>query len=297
MKHKLSKIEKRNIVNGYLFLLPNFIGFLCFVFIPAAAAFVLAFCNWDAFSAPEFAGLKNFIKMMNDETFRISFVNNLVYTFGSVPLTILLGLLLALALNNDLKFLSAYRVVYFLPYITAMVAVSMIWRMLYHPRFGPINMFLMSLGIENPPGWISSSKWAMPSIILMQSWKNCGYYMVILLAGLKGIPLHLYEAAKIDGTNAMQRFRYVTLPMLSPTMFFVLIVSVINSFKVFDSINIMTEGGPGRSTNVLVFYIYRSGFVNYNFGYASAIALVLFIMIMTMTLIQFRGQKKWVDYA
>jgi multiple sugar transport system permease protein len=293
----MSKVEKRNIINGYLFLLPNFLGFLCFVFLPAIAAFILAFCKWDAFSPPRLIGLRNFITMFRDETFRISFVNNLIYTFGSVPLTILLALLLALALNCNLKFLSLYRMVYFLPYITAMVAVAMIWRMLYHPRYGPINMFLKSLGIEDPPGWISSSKWALWSIIFMQAWKNCGYYMVILLAGLKGIPRQLYEAATIDGTTAFQRFRYVTMPMLSPTMFFVLIVSVISSFKVFDSINIMTEGGPGRSTNVLVYHIYRVGFINLNFGYASSIALVLFVLIMTMTLIQFQGQKKWVDYV
>ena len=294
---KLSKTQKRNIINGYLFLLPNFLGFLCFIFIPAVSAFFLAFCKWDAFSAPELNGLKNFARLISDEAFHISFVNNLIYTFGSVPLTIFLALLLALALNNELKFLSFYRVVYFLPHITAMVAVSMIWRMLYHPRFGPINQFLRSIGVENPPGWITSSKWALPSIIFMQAWKSCGYYMVILLAGLKGIPRQLYEAARIDGANAFQRFRSVTWPMLSPTMFFVLVVSVINSFKVFDSINIMTEGGPGRSTFVLVFHIYRVGFINFNFGYASTIALVLFVMIMTMTLIQFRGQKKWVDYV
>ena len=296
-RKKMNKTKRRNIINGYLFLLPNFLGFLCFVFIPAIAAFVVAFCKWDAFSAPEFNGLKNFARMVGDDTFRISFVNNLIYTFGSVPLTIFLALLLALALNSDLKFLSFYRVVYFLPYITAMVAVAMIWRMLYNPRFGPINQFLMSIGIKNPPGWISSSKWALPSIIFMQAWKSCGYYMIILLAGLKGIPRQLYEAAKIDGANVFYRFRYITWPMLTPTMFFVIVVSVINSFKVFDSINIMTDGGPGRATNVLVFHIYRVGFVNFNFGYASSIALVLFVMIMTMTLIQFRGQKKWVDYV
>lgn len=293
---KMSKVQKRNIRNGYLFLLPNFIGFMAFVFIPAISAFVLAFTNWDAFSTPAFVGIDNFKRMFGDETFRISFVNNLIYTFSYVPLTIFLALLLALALNCNLKFLHFYRVVYFLPHITAMVAVAMIWRMLYHPQYGPINMFLMSLGIENPPGWISDSKWAMFAVILMSAWKSCGYYMVILLAGLKGIPRQLYEAAEIDGANILQRFRHITWPMLSPTMFFVLIVSVISSFKVFDSINIMTEGGPGRSTNVLVFYIYRVGFRDFNFGYASAIALVLFVMIMTMTVIQFRGQKNWVEY-
>jgi multiple sugar transport system permease protein len=270
---------------------------MCFVFVPAVSAFVLAFFRWDAFSTPQFIGIRNFMRMAGDETFRISFVNNLFYTFGTVPLTIFFALLLALALNCDLKFLSFYRVVYFLPHITAMVAVAMIFRMLYHPRFGPINQFLMSIGVENPPGWISSSRWAMPSVIFMQAWKSCGFFMVILLAGLKGIPRQLYEAALIDGANVFQRFFRITWPMLSPTMFFVVVVAMINSFRVFDSINIMTEGGPGRATNVLVFHIYRVGFVNFNFGYASAIALVLFLLIMTTTLIQFRGQKKWVNYT
>lgn len=296
MKHKMSRLEKVNMRNGYLFLLPNFIGFLCFVFIPAIAAFVLSFTKWDAFTPPSFIGFDNFIKMLGDETFHISFINNLIYTLGSVPLTLFLSLIIALALNQNLKFLNTFRVIYFLPHITAMVAVAMIWRMLYHPQFGPINMVLMDLGIKNPPGWISSSSWALFSIILMSAWKSCGYYMVILLAGLKGIPRHLYEAAEIDGASAWERFWNVTWPMLSPTMFFVLVVSVISSFKVFDSINIMTQGGPGRSTNVLVYYIYKLGFQNYDFGYASAIALVLFAMIMIMTVIQFRGQKKWVEY-
>jgi ABC-type sugar transport system permease subunit len=275
--------SKRNIINGYLFLFPNLIGFLCFVFIPAIAAFVLAFCKWDAFSTP---------------AFNPYFICEQPYLYLRLcTLTIFLALLLALALNNNLKFLSFYRVVYFLPHITAMVAVAMIWRMLYHPRFSPINHFLRGIGIEEPPGWISSFKWALWSVIFMQSWKSCGYCMVILLTRLKGIPRHLYEAATIDGANVFQRFRSVTWPMLSPTMFFVVVVSMINSFKVFDSINIMTEGGPGHSTNVLVFYIYRVGFVNFNFGYASTIALVLFIMIITMTAIQFRGQKGWGNYV
>jgi multiple sugar transport system permease protein len=293
----MSKTKKRNIINGYLFLLPNFIGFLFFVFIPAIAAFILAFCNWDAFSMPEFTGINNFVTMIKDETFRISFINNLVYTIGSVPLTIFFALLLALALNCELKFLSFYRMIYFLPHITAMVAAAMVWRMLYHPRLGPINMLLNQLGIQNTPGWIASSKWSLFSIILMQAWKSCGYYMIILLAGLKGIPRQLYEAAIIDGTTVWHRFRFVTMPMLSPAMFFVIIISVINSFKIFDSINIMTDGGPGRSTNVLVYYIYKAGFINLNFGYASSIAMVLFILIMTATVIQFRGQKRWVDYT
>ena len=289
--------EKRTEKIAFCFLLPNLLGFLMFTLFPAIAVFVLAVMDWDGFGTPEFVGLKNFINLFNDQTFRISFVNNLIYTVSYVPLTILLGLLIALGLNREFKGLGIFRCIYFLPHITAMVAVAMVWRVLYNPSAGVFNNALRALGVENPPAWISSSDWALFSIILMASWKSCGYYMVMLLAGLKGIPAQLYEAAQLDGATSWQQFIHITRPMLTPTIFMVTILAVISSFKVFDAINIMTQGGPGRSTNVIVFNIYREGFQNLRFGYASAMAVILFIMILVVTLVQFRGEKRWVSYT
>lgn len=293
---KRSKVTKKNIVRGYLFLAPNLLGFICFTLIPVVAAFALAFTDWNAFSAPHFVGLENFKAMFQDANFKASFWNNMKYTLLYVPGTIILALLFALALNKKIVAKGAFRVIYFLPYITSMVAVSMIWRMLYNGTYGPINAGLKSLGLTNVPNWLADPKWAMYAIIIMCIWKNYGYYMVIFLAGLTGVDVTLYEAAQLDGANSWQKFWNVTFPQLSPTTFFVTITCIISSFKVFDAINVMTEGGPGRSTYVLVYTIYTEAFKNYRFGYASSVALVLFSMILLVTLIQWRGQKKWVEY-
>lgn len=293
---RLSKVTKKNIARGYLFLAPNLIGFICFTLIPVIAAFALAFTDWNAFGAPHFVGLENFRTMFGDANFKASFWNNMKYTLLYVPGTIILALLFALALNKKIVAKGAFRVIYFLPYITSMVAVSMIWRMLYNGTYGPINAALKSLGFTNVPNWLADPKWAMYAIIIMCIWKNYGYYMVIFLAGLTGVDVTLYEAAQLDGANSWQKFWNVTFPQLSPTTFFVTITCIISSFKVFDAINVMTEGGPGRSTYVLVYTIYTEAFKNYRFGYASSVALVLFSMILLVTLIQWRGQKKWVEY-
>ncbi len=283
-------------VTAILFLLPSLIGFIIFVFVPAISAFLLSLTAWDGFGVPKFIGFENYRYLLEDETFLISFKNNIVYTICYVPLTLLFALLIALGLNRELKGMSFFRCVFFLPHITAMVAVAMIWRILYNPSQGVFNSFLRVMGVVNPPGWISSSRWALYSVILMASWKSCGYYMIIFLAGLKNISRQLYEAASLDGATVFQQFRFITRPMLTPTIFMVSILSVISSFKVFDAINIMTDGGPGRATNVIVFNIYREGFKNSQFGYASSMAVVLFIIIMIITLIQFRSEKKWVSY-
>lgn len=293
---KLSKKEKQQQRIAYAFLLPNFLGFLCFVLIPAISAFIISFTKWDAFGSPKFIGLDNYVKLFFSETFKISLKNNIIYTLCYVPLTMLFALLTAMGLNKKLKGLSFFRCIYFLPHITAMVAVAMVWRVLLNPTKGPINLFLMRMGVENPPGWITSPKWALFAVIFMASWKSIGYYVVLMLGGLKGIPQDLYEAASLDGANSWQQFLHVTWPMLSPTTFMISVLAIISSFKVFDAINIMTEGGPGRSTNVIVYNIYKEGFKNLNFGYASSMAIILFLMILVVTLIQFKGEKKWVEY-
>lgn len=289
------KIIRRNRINGYLFLLPNLIGFLAFMLIPVLFSFGISFTNWDGFGDMKFIGLKNYIDLFSDETFRISLFNTVYFTLLSVPVTMVLALIVAIMLNKKLKGIKFFRAAFFMPYVTATIAVSAVWQLLYHPTRGPINAFLSNLGIANPPGWLSSSEWALEGIIIMTIWKMIGYYMVLFLAGLQGIPKYMYEAADIDGATKFQQFKSVTLPMLSPTIFFNVIIGIINSFKVFDQVYSMTQGGPGRSTNVLVYTIFNEAFVKYKFGYASAMAFVLFLLILIITIIQFKGQEKYAN--
>ena len=244
----------------------------------------------------QFVGLDNFMKMFNDETFKISFANTLYYTAGTVILTLIASLILALILNKNIKGRVIFRAIFFFPYVASLIAVAVVWNMLFHPDMGPVNSLLVSLGISNPPRWSASVEWAMPTVIGLSVWKGMGYYMIVYLAALQGIPSELYEAAVIDGANSWQQFRYVTLPMLTPTTFFVVMMLVISSFKVFDTIYIMTQGGPGRATNVLVYHIYNTAFIRFEFGYASAISVVLFLVVLAITLVQFRTEKKWVSY-
>lgn len=293
---KIRTLTQTNRLTAYAFLLPNVIGFLVFTLIPIAVAFGLCFVKWDFANPMEFIGFRNFIRLFRDEGFQISFWNTLYYTAVSVPLTIVIALFLAILLHQKIKGMKWFRTIYFFPYISSMVAVSVVWNMLYHPTMGPINSFLRMLGMESPPEWTSSVVWALPAVIIMSVWKQVGYYMVIYLAGLQGIPEQLYEAATIDGANAWQKFRYVTFPMLSPSTFLISILLVINSFKVFDQIVIMTDGGPGRATNVLVYYLYYQAFQYFKFGYASAIAMVMFVIILIITFIQFKLEGKWVNY-
>lgn len=295
-KIKTGSITRRNRRIAYAFLLPNLIGFLSFTLIPIIVAFYLSFLKWDFANPPVFIGIKNFSRLLRDEGFLISFWNTIYYTGVSVPMTIVISLFLAILIHQKLKGIKIFRTILFFPYISSMVAVAVVWNMLFHPTMGPINNFLHILGISHPPEWTSSVVWAMPAIILVGIWKQVGYYMIIYLAALQGIPEHLYEAATIDGATAWQKFRNVTLPMLTPATFFISILLIINSFKVFDQILIMTDGGPGRATNVLGFYLYNQAFLYFNFGYASAIAMILFLMVLVITLVQFKLENKWVNY-
>lgn len=291
---KNNKIRKY--IKGYLFILPNFIGFFVFMALPIIMGLVISFTDYNGFSQFNFVGLKNYINMFHDEYVTVSMKNNLLYTLVTVPGTIVFALLLAVGVNKGIKGSGLFKTMFFLPNISSMVAVGIVWAMIFNPTQGPLNQVLMALGIANPPQWLSSTKTALGSVMVVAIWKQAGYYMIIILAGLQSIPSQLYEAASIDGANSVEKFFKITLPMLSPTMFMVTILSIINSFQVFDLVNIMTQGGPGRSTNVLVYRIYQEGFQKLQFGYASAMAYFLFIIIMVITLIQFRGQKKWVNY-
>lgn len=287
--------RNKETVAAWLFILPSLIGFLIFTAGPVLAAGVISLLNWNLFSSPTFAGLKNFARLGPDPTFWSALGNTAYFTLLSVPLTILVSLGLALLLNQGLRRIALFRSLLLLPYATITVAVAFVWIWLYIPHGGLVNTVLGWFGI-NGPAWLISDFWAMPALIAMSVWKSFGFGMVVFLAGLQAIPQQLYEAAKVDGSSAWQSFRNVTLPMLSPALFFVIVTSIIGSFQVFDQALIMTNGGPGSRTTTLVMYIYRTGFENYDQGYAAAQSLVLFGFIVIITAAQFVLQRRLVHY-
>lgn len=291
----MNKNLKKNLV-AYSFLAPNFIGFTVFTLVPLVFSLALAFMHWDGATAITFAGFENFKAMLKDETLRISTKNTIIYTVATVPLTMMCSLGLAVLLNSNIKGRNFFRSVIFSPYVASLVAVAVVWNMIFHPTMGPVNNFLSSLGIEDLPRWSADTKWALPTVIMASIWRFMGYYMVIYLAALQGIPKYLYEAAEIDGAGKWFQFRNITLPMLTPATFFVSIILTINCFKMFDLILVMTNGGPGRATNVLVYHIYNLAFIYFKFGYASAVAMLLFVIVLAITILQFRTEKKWVSY-
>ncbi|MEF2246981.1 MULTISPECIES: carbohydrate ABC transporter permease [unclassified Paenibacillus] len=293
---KKSSMTRRNRITGYTFLLPNIIGFALFVFLPVLASFFMSFTEWNGFGPLKFVGLSNYIKLFEDDNFKISFINSIIFTIISVPITLFLALIVSVWLNAGIKFIKLFRTAVFLPYVTATIAVAVVWQLILNPSMGPVNNILRNIGIDQPPGWFSASAWALVSVAIVYIWHSIGYYMVLYLAGLQGIPDHLYEAAELDGAGAVAKFFRITLPMLSPIIFFTVIMGVINSFKVFDFIFVLTQGGPGRSTQVLVYTIYNVAFKQFSFGYASAMAYVLFMLILVFTYLQFKGQNKWVNY-
>lgn len=296
IKLKRNKKKFKRNLTAYSFILPNFLGFAIFTLIPVIFACLLSFFNWDGSNPITFAGIDNFKRLFTDTTFKIALKNTVVYSIATVPLTLVASLGIAVLLNKEIKGKNIFRTIFFFPYVASLVAVAVVWNMIFNPSMGVINNFLTSIGIANPPGWTSSTTWAMPVIVFVSIWKNLGYYMVIYLAALQGIPKDLYEAASIDGASSWKQFKNITLPMLTPTTFFVTIMLTISCFKVFDLVYMMTQGGPGRSTTVLVSHIYNTAFKEFSYGYSSAISMVLFAIVLVVTLIQFKGEKKWVSY-
>ncbi|MEF2071099.1 carbohydrate ABC transporter permease [Consotaella aegiceratis] len=282
--------RRRNNLVAYSFIAPNFIGFAVFTLGPIIFAFILAFLHWDGSNPIQFAGLDNFWRLFRDSAFIAAFWNTIVYTVATVPLTLVCALGLAVVLNQKVFGRNFFRTVMFFPYVASLVAVAVVWNMIFNPSMGPFNMLLYTLGLDpaNMPGWAADKHWAMVTVILFSVWKNMGYYMVIYLAGLQGINPDLYEAAGLDGANAWQKFRYVTIPQLSATTFFVSIMLTIQCFKVFDQIYMITQGGPGTSTLVLVYHIYNEAFISWDLGYASMVAVVLFLLVLGVTIVQFR---------
>lgn len=287
--------DRKETARGYLFLLPALGGILVFILGPVVAAIALSFTKWDLLTPAKFIGLSNYQELIQDPMFRKVMLNTLIFTGASVPLSLILSLGLALALNQKIKGIVIFRTIYFLPVVSSMVAVSLVWRWLYNPNYGLLNYFLNLLHLPSI-NWLFSTTWAMPAVILMSVWKSLGYNMVIFLAGLQGIPQMYYESAKIDGAGKFQAFKNITLPLLSPTTFFVLVISIISSFQVFDQIFVMTSGGPAHATEVIIYYIYHNAFQIFRMGYASALAFCLFIIIFALTLLQIRLSKRWVFY-
>ena len=278
------------------FLLPSAIPLLLFVLGPMVAAAWISLNKWNLLSPMQFVGLDNYTKLLSDPRTGDVFLHTLYYVAGYLPLVYIGGLALALALNTALKGRSFLRGVYFLPVVTSWIVVALVWRWLLNPSNGIVNTVLAFFGIEGP-GWWTDPAWAMPSIILASAWKDLGFVMVILLAGLQAINTDLYDAAKVDGAGWWRRLVSVTLPLLSPSTFFVFVISLINGFQVFDQVYAMTGGGPNGASQVVVQQIYDLTFRYQRAGEASALSWILFIAILAITLIQVRGQRRWVTYG
>lgn len=279
---------------GYIFIAPQLLGLLAFSLIPLVSALVLSFMQWDGFGTREFVGIQNYIEQFSHPHFRTALINTAYYSILVIPLGITIALLVALALNN-IRGKEIYRVFYFMPVVTSAVSIGVIWMWLLNGDFGLINQLLAYVGIDGPQ-WLVNRNLVLPSIAGLSIWWGLGTNMVIFLAGLQGISKSYYEAAEIDGANAFQKFKHITLPLLSPTTFFLSIMAVISSFQVFDQAYVMTSGGPARASYTMVYHVYEMAFQRFEFGASAASAMVLFSIILLFTLVQFSYARKWVHY-
>jgi multiple sugar transport system permease protein len=276
-------------------LLPSLVPLLAFVIGPMISAAWTSLHSWNLIGPMQWVGLDNYAHLLTDPATRDAFLHTVYYIVGYLPIVYVGGLALALALTARLRGRAVLRGMYFLPVITSWVVVALVWRWLLSPSNGVVNNVLAWFGIEGP-GWWADPAWSMPSIILASAWKDLGFVMVILLAGLQSINPDLYEAAQLDGAGWWRRLVSVTLPMLSPSTFFVIVLSLINGFQVFDQVYVMTGGGPNNSSQVVVQQVYDLTFRYGQAGMASALSWLLFFVIMIVTLVQFYGQKRWVNY-
>ncbi len=315
-RRKMGRLERKNTLVAYSFLAPNFLGFAIFTLVPVVLSIVMSFTEWKggALTSMTWVGMDNYAAIFksakvgteiaenglfaglgyffNKVDLGISLKNTVFYTIVTVPLTLVCSIALAMVLNRAVKGAVAFRAIYFFPYVASMVAICVCWNFMLMKN-GPINQILMSLGSTFNKSWTADSTMAMWAIILVSVWRSMGYYMVIYLAALQGVPRELYEAATVDGANKWQQFTHVTLPQLRPTTFFASIMLIIGCFKIYDTVAIMTNGGPGRATKMLVLYIYNEAFVNYNYGVASAIAMILLLIVLIVTVIQFSMEDKY----
>lgn len=286
---------KRENLSATLFILPSFLPLVAFLIVPMLAAVTLSFAQWDLLTPPSWVGLENYFELFKSAVFWQTLKNSIVFILGYLPIVYTLGLAPALALNKKFVGSGLLRAAYFLPVITSWVIVSLLWKWILNPEGGVVNSLLSQIGIQGP-GWWTSTTWAMPTVIIASAWKDLGYVMLLLLAGLQSIPPEYQEAAAIDGASKSQILRLITLPLLTPATFFVIVISLINNFQVFDQIYLMTSGGPEGSTSVIVQQIVKNSFDYGRMGYASALSMVLFVIILSITLVQIKLQKRWVNY-
>lgn len=282
---------------AWLFLAPCFLGLLVFTYLPVLASFGLSFSYWNLLGAPVWVGLDNYDTVLRDPLFWRSLGATAYFVAVSGFLEVVLGLLLALWLNRALRGQAWFRTAYFLPFITPMVSVALVWGWLYDPQFGLLNWVLARLHlIQAPVPWLYDPRTAMGAIILLRIWKDVGYNLVLFLAGLQAVPQSLYESADLDGAGPADTFLRVTLPMITPTVFFVTVMAFINGFQAFDSVYLLTQGGPEHSTELLVYWMFKNAFEFYRIGPASAIAYLLFVLILALTAVQWQLRKRWVMY-
>jgi multiple sugar transport system permease protein len=292
LRHTLRRARRE--WSAYLFLAPGLILFSIFTVFALGFAFYLTFHEWSIISPDKpFVGLDNYERMIEDERFRRSIINTLYFTGASVPLGMIVGLAIALLLNQPLRGRGILRTLYFLPVVTPFVVVAIIWKWLYNGDFGLFNFYLLKTGlIHEPLAWLADKQLAMPAVVLMTVWTSVGFSMVVYLAGLQAIPEELYEASRVDGAGAWSRFRHITLPLLAPTTLFLLVMGIIGSFQVFTQIFVMTSGGPVDRTTTMVFFIYESAFKFFEMGYASTLAFFLFVMLLAFTALQLRLYRR-----
>lgn len=301
MNHLRNRRKHRDNAIAFLFLLPCMVGFVLFIAIPVLSSLFFTFTEWNLIAGLDsikFVGLKNFAYLFSgkDLWFNASFFNTLLFAAVTVPIGIGLGLVLATLIHRHAYGSAIFRFAIFIPYISSIVASIVVWQVVFQPSYGPVNSMLMALGMENPPKWFVDTQWAIWVLMAFQIWQTIGYNVIVFYAGLRGISGDLYEAATVDGAGEVQKFFNITLPMISPTTFFLSTLGLISAFKVFDAVKVATNGGPGKATSVLALYIYREAFENYRMGTASAAVWLMFIIVFLITMVQMYGQRKWVTY-
>lgn len=297
------KFDSKEVRAAYVFLIPSLIGMVIFSLLPLIVSAVISLTDWNGldrlldtgFLSRHFVGLQNFADILTGQEFWKVLLNTIKFIVLYIPFMLCASLLVAFLLSRAKKGVGIFRVMYYIPVLTSWVAASLIWKSVLSPEYGAINNILKFIGIRGPD-WLLSESWAMPAIALVSVWKDMGFFGLILLSGIIAIDKSYYEAASIDGAGSVSRFFRITLPLLTPSVFYVLIVSLINSFQLFPQIMIMTEGGPNGVTQVMVERIYKYGFNYHKMGYASAFSWLLFVIIMICTMIQMKGQNRWVNY-
>lgn len=294
---RFNRLAINEAVAGYFFIFPTLLSFLVFFLVPTISGLGMSFYEWDFFSAPEFVGLENFEELVSDKLFIRTLRNTAIFALSATALNVGLGMFIAIGINSiGWRWLRALlRTAYFIPFVISTVVVALLFGFLLQESVGVVNYFLRRLGIESVP-WLTSSAWAFRSIVLIDVWKHVGFFTLIFLAGLQGIPRELYEAAVVDGAGRRVRLTRITIPLLTPSLFFSLIIALIGAFQVFESMFVLTNGGPGDATRTVVMYLYREAFGSFNMGYAASMAVVLFFIILALTIAQVRLGDRWVFY-